>query len=159
MITRYFHTFASLSIALSLPAIATAQSQDYDVRPEAARVTGAALTAAFKGVIHEGAYNFDANGRPGVRYTERHLANGRVAYAENDDMINGNWIITPNDTICYSYDSNEMGSGCFRIYKLGSCFYFYSDFWTAREDELDQDYWTARSVKKGERATCEDMIS
>ena len=159
MISRRLVLSLSLLAAIAMPASVLAQSQDYDVRPDAAQVTGPALTEAFKGVSHEGAYNFNSRGRPGSLFTERHFADGRVAYTEQGLTIKGQWAITPGNTICYAYDSDNIGGGCFRVYKLGSCYYFYSTFRVEREDEIDQDYWTARSVKKGDRATCEDMIS
>ena len=141
------------------PQSAQAQSQDYDVRPDAAQVTGDALTSAFEGQTHDGAYNFDQRGRPGARFIERHYADGRVVYTEDKERITGRWTVTPGHTICYSYDSDDINDGCFRVYQLGSCYYFYSSYFIARENEIDQDYWTARTVQKGKRATCEDMIS
>lgn len=149
-----------ICVSLCWTEAATAQSQTYDVRPDAVQVTGEALQQNFKGLTHEGAYNFDSLGRPGVRFTERHYADGRILYVENGESFKGRWTVTPLDTICYSYEEKMVGGGgCFRVYQLGSCYYFYSSYFVAREDEIDQDYWTARSVKKGERATCEDMIS
>lgn len=159
MICRSFILSLSLLASFSISPIALGQSQDYDIRPDAAQVTGQALSDAFKGISHEGAYNFDPRGRPGALYTERHYADGRVSYTEQGLTIKGQWAVTPGDTICYAYDSDNIGGGCFRVYQLGSCYYFYSTFRVEREDEIDQDYWTARSVKKGDRATCEDMIS
>ena len=149
----------TLLLSASLCGQSYAQSQDYDVRPNAAQVTGDALTQSFSGISHDGAYNFDAIGRPGARYTERHFADGRVRYTEEGQIIKGQWAVTPKDTICYVYEGDIIGGGCFRVYQLGSCFYFYSTTRVERENEIDENYWTARSVKKGKRATCEDMIS
>ena len=42
-----------------------------------------------------------------------------------------------------------MEGGCFRVYKVGNCFYYYNDQIPEFSGELDRDYWTARSVKKG----------
>lgn len=151
----------ALTLFASFAGAATvhAQSQNYDVRPEAAQVKGKALTAAFKGVTHAGAYNFDARGHPGARYEERHKPDGHISYSERGQFIKGRWAVSNSDTICYSYDTDIIGGGCFRVYQLGNCYYFYSSQLLSREGELEQNYWTARSVKKGERATCEDMIS
>jgi len=52
-----------------------------------------------------------------------------------------------------------MPGGCFRVYRVQNCFYFYSDTLIEREDELDRDYWTARSVIKGDQPKCEAAIS
>lgn len=159
MLCRSLTILLTLLSSTAICHNANAQSQSYDVRPHAAQVTGDSLTAAFQGITHEGAYNFDALGRPGSLYTERHSNNGDVSYIQNSVLVEGNWTITPQDTICYDYDSSIISGGCFRVYQLGSCYYFYSNLRIERPDEIDQDYWTARSVKKGERATCEDLVS
>lgn len=149
-----------LYACLAAPALFTAvpawgQSQDYDVRPQSNAVTGETLRQVFTGSTHAGAYNFDWDGTPGNRYTEWHSEDGRVIYREDDQVITGTWDVL-NDQICYDYDSETLTGGCFAVFKLGTCYYFYS----ARYAQLsgEDDFWTARSVPKGERATCEDMI-
>ena len=142
-----------------LSVTGAAQSQDYDVRSQAKRVTGKALTLTFEGLIHEGAYNFDAKGNPGDYFTEQHFANGGIRYKQQDVDITGQWTITPSDKICYSYDSPELDGGCFKVYQIGNCYYFYSSYRAVDESLLNDSYWTARTVKKGDRATCEQMIS
>jgi len=160
MFSRLTSFFFMILTGLALTGAASAQSHDYDVRPDAAQITGDALEEVFKGITHEGAYNFDTQGRPGIRFTERHFADGRIIYTENGESFKGRWAVTPGDTICYSYEEKmQGGGGCFRVYQLGNCYYFYSSYYIAREDEVNQDYWTARTVTKGKRATCEDMIS
>ncbi|WP_371397108.1 hypothetical protein [Fretibacter rubidus] len=151
-------TLLTLGALTMTPPPSFAQSQDYDVRPEASRLMGEALTSSFTGMTHTGAYNFNPRGEPGNRYTEWHGDDGAIIYREGDLMAKGRWAAR-NDMICYDYNNNILGSGCFRVYKLGSCHYFYSSSLLARDDELSTDYWTARSVHKGQRATCEDMIS
>ena len=135
-----------------------AQSQDYDVRPQAARLTSAEIIDNFSGVTHTGAYNFNQEGNPGNRYSEWHNADGRLLYREGTAIATGRWT-SARDMMCYYYDNEAFTSGCFRVYKLGTCFYFYSANFVEKDDELDRDYWTARSVRKGNRATCEDMVS
>ncbi len=138
---------------------AYAQSQSYDVRPQARQITGAELSQSFKGITHTGAYNFDVRGRPGSLYSEKHHANGRVSYSEKNQMITGRWAITPSDSICYAYDSDNISGGCFAVYKLGTCYYFYSTSALIKREEEGDSYWTARSVKKGDYASCENMVS
>lgn len=147
-----------MSQSLYIPP-AAAQSQTYDVRPQANRVIGAELLRSFEGVTHDGAYNFDQAGRPGFRYTERHHKDGRVTYKEQGETITGRWSVTGTDLICYFYDTILIGGGCFRLYKLGSCFYFYSSSAVEKDDESEREYWTARSVKHGQKASCEGMIA
>ncbi len=146
-------------LCTSLPAQAAAQSQNYDVRPQANRVTGEDLAKSFKGITHKGAYNFDQLGRAGNNYTEQHHKDGKITYREKGEVLTGRWRLTPEDTICYSYENANLGPGCFRVYKIGTCYYFYASYLTARKDESDQEYWTARSVEKGKSATCLDMFA
>lgn len=141
-------------LCFGLAPQASAQSQSYDVRPQASRVTGAELISSFTGITHKGAYNFDLKGRAGNNYTEQHHADGKITYNEEGEVLTGRWRLTPDDMICYSYESANLGPGCFRVYKIGTCFYFYASYFTAREDESDREYWTARSVIKGKSATC-----
>lgn len=160
MITAFARFLTALSltaIALYLPQDATAQSQTLDIRPQSERVTGDDLTKYFSGVTHDGAYNFDLGGNPGARYMETHKPNGRVRYVEGDTDVGGNWAVISN-RMCYSYNTELMGGGCFRVYKLGTCFYFYSAEIMETRNEINRNYWTARSVKKGDEATCEDLI-
>lgn len=151
-----FTLIYSCVLFVSIPAFA--QSQDYDVRPQAARLMQADIITSFSGITHTGAYNFNKDGNPGNRYSEWHNADGRILYREGMGVAKGRWAAA-RDMMCYDYDNPVMGSGCFRVYKLGTCYYFYSASLIEKDDELERDYWTARSVRKGDRATCEDMVS
>lgn len=155
MLARLF----ALPIMMTLTSTtALAQSQDTDVRAKASRVTGEALIEAFSGVTHKGAYNFSAQGRASNFYTETHLKDGPVKYSEGGQAHDGDWAIF-RDSLCYSYDEADMPGGCFRVYKIGTCYYFYSASIREMRDELDRDYWTARSVQDGDEPTCEAVFS
>jgi hypothetical protein len=134
------------------------QSQSTDVRPDAKRIIGDALLVEFKGVTHKGAYNFSDAGEPRKFYTETTRSDGKTIYSDNTTEAEGVWIIL-RDTLCFVYQSDDMSGGCFRVYKVGNCFYYYSDQLIERENELDREYWTARSVKDGEVASCEPGTS
>lgn len=152
--------FPSLIITalLGLSAPALSQSQTTDIRPNAQRVIGEELRTSFTGKTHAGAYNFTPEGEPTRFYEERHNADGSVAYAEEGGRYPGVWL-TIKDTICYIYENGNMPGGCFRVYKVANCYYFYSDQIIEREDELDRDYWTARSTLKGQAPKCDAAIS
>jgi len=152
-----FRSLLALFFAAHAPQ-AMAQSQNYDVRPQASRVTGGDLAKSFTGITHKGAYNFDQGGRADNNYTERHHADGKITYTEKGETLTGRWRLTPDNMICYSYDNAGLLPGCFRVYKIGTCYYFYASHFIAREDESDQEYWTARSVEKGKSATCLEMF-
>lgn len=144
--------------AVSIPVLAIAQSQTTDIRPNANRVMGEDLVAAYKGVTHDGAYNFSRDGEPRRFYIETTGEDGRTSYRENGLQETGDWFIK-QDALCFTYDASSMSGGCFRVYNVGNCYYYYSDTIVLRSDELDQDYWTARSVKKGEAPNCEPGLS
>ncbi len=129
------------------------------MRPFSDRLTGKSITQAFKGLTHEGAYNFDALGRPGRFYTETHTDDGGITYTERGGTVTGRWRVSESDEICYSYDGGIIAGGCFQVYQLGTCYYFYSALELRVRDDMTEDDWTARSVKKGDLASCEDMIS
>ena len=157
IVRRVFLSLAILSTLVFAPEV-LAQSQDTDIRPHANRVIGNDLQATFAGQTHSGAYNFTASGEPTRFYEERHHKDGKVAYSEGDGIERGLWRVL-NDNLCFLYDSNKMAGGCFRVYRVENCYYFYSANLIEREDELDRDYWTARSTLKGEHPKCEAALS
>ena len=154
--SRLFNTLCAISL-LSF-GTASAQSQKTDIRPDANRITGDALISEFKDVTHDGAYNFTDAGDPRRFYNETHHADGTTTYRESLGVTQGTWSIQ-NDNLCFTYDSQTMTGGCFRVYKVGNCFYYYSNSIIRRADELDQDYWTARSVRDGDTPTCQPGVS
>ena len=141
-----------------MAATAAAQSQSTDIRPDATRVIGDDLLHAFKNVTHEGAYNFTDDGEPQRFYSEAHHDTGLTTYIEGKINTTGAWLIR-KDSLCFAYPETDMAGGCFRVYRVGNCFYYYSTAIPQFADELDRDYWTARSVKKGERPECEPGMS
>jgi len=145
-------------LLLGMPALA--QSQDTDIRGVGERVVGEALLEAYLGVTHEGAYNFDAGGRAGARYTETHNPDGTTDYAEEGETMTGAWVILGKggeERLCFQYPVQP--GGCFRVWRVANCFYYYSDSLPERADEVEREYWTARSVKRGEDASCAALFS
>ena len=142
----------ALAAGLMLATTSHAQSQDTDIRGLGERVTGDDLYASFAGVTHEGAYNFNLDGVPRSRYSEAHNTDGTTDYIEGDLQQKGAWVLR-EDRICFWYP--DLNSGCFRVWRVDNCYYYYSDQFPESADELSRNYWTARSVKRGENATCE----
>ncbi len=143
---------------IMLPSLSWSQSQTTDIRPHALRLAGDEIKAEFSGQTHEGAYNFNAGGQARNNYVETHQKDGRTIYKEQGFANRGVWFVS-NETLCFVYDNDMMGGGCFRVYKVENCYYFYSDQFEERTDELDRNYWTARSVRQGEVPKCEAAIS
>ncbi len=145
-------------LAVELGNQAHAQSQTTDIRPNAQQVTGDDLLNAFKGRTHDGAYNFNIQGLARANYQETHHDDGSLTYREGDEMFKGVWIVHP-EKLCFRYKENRLGGGCFRVYQVKNCYYFYSDRLPRHDNELNQNYWTARSVFKGETPKCVAAIS
>lgn len=137
---------------------AEAQNQQTDIRPQAQRVVGEELRAQFEGKVHKGAYNFTFEGRGLNNYSEMHYPDGRVVYQEDEVKAEGVWFIN-RDNVCFVYEKSAMTGGCFRVYKVANCYYYYSDQIRETEGELDRDYWTARSVLEGQSPECDAAIS
>ena len=148
-----------LSAALTLLApLASAQSQRLDIRPYGERIVGTDLAAHFTGQTHAGAYNFSRDGKARAFYTETHNKDGTVFYIENDIEADGRWGVF-GDILCYYYNNNVLNGGCFRVYRVKNCYFFYSNNLPDDPNEIDGDFWTARSTLKGETQQCEAAIS
>jgi len=150
---------SSLIAILGLFApLAYGQSQNLDIRPYAKRITGDDLKLHFSGKTHAGAYNFSLAGEARDFYTERHNKDGTVFYKEGAQSTAGRWGVF-GDILCYYYTDAEFNGGCFRVYRIENCYYFYSNNLPDNPDEIEGDFWTARSTLKGERQKCEAAIS
>lgn len=147
--------------ALILCGIATtavAQSQRFDVRPLAQQLSTAELDAALSGRTLAGAYNFSREGEARSFYSEVHTDDGRTEYTEGPLTATGQWF-ADDDVVCYAYDHSLLQGGCFRVYQVANCYYFYSTSVPQMPDELDRDYWVARATQDGEEPRCEGLIS
>ncbi len=153
--------FSRLFIAAALLCVsapAYSQSQDTDIRGNADQLTAEEIKSVFSNVTMDGAYNFGRNGKAQSFYTEKHNADGTLSYKEDGTVEPGRWFVR-KDSICYMYPSNQMAGGCFRVYQVKNCYYFYDAARRQVPYETGEAYWTARSVKMGERAGCEKAIS
>jgi len=145
-------------IALGFSVSAHAQTQDTDIRPDADQLTTKQIKSTFSGVTMDGAYNFGRNGKAQSFYTEKHNPDGTLSYTEDGVVEPGRWFAR-KDTLCFTYPSNRIAGGCFRVYQVKNCYYFYS---TSRRQAVRKNgeaYWTARATKMGERAGCDPAIS
>lgn len=152
LLARCFMAVSALCF-IALPLFSQAQSQSTDIRPNAERLSSEQLLTALKGVTLDGSYNFDTLGVAGGHYVETHHADARVSYAEAGLEFSGVWTIRDN-MVCYRYSDPGLTGGCFRVYQIKNCFYFYSNLLIETPHELDRDYWTARSVVQGQEPEC-----
>jgi len=107
---------------------------------------------------HDGAYNFSRSGEARAFYTEQHNKDGTVLYTEGELIADGRWGVF-GDILCYYYVNNALNGGCFRVYRVKNCYFFYSNGLPDDPNEIDGDFWTARSTLKGETQQCEAAIS
>ena len=153
-----FKPIVIIALAFAISAPAVGQSQDTDIRGNADQLTGEQIKSVFSGVTMDGAYNFGRRGKAQSFYTEKHNPDGTLVYTEDEMVEPGRWFIR-KDSLCFMYPSNQMSGGCFRVYQIKNCYYFYSTRQRQIPNENGQPYWTARAVKMGERAGCERAIS
>jgi len=153
-----FKTLAILTLSLCFAGISLGQSQDTDIRPNADQLTAEQINSIFSDVEMDGAYNFGRNGKAQSFYREKHNPDGTVTYEEDGQVEPGRWFVR-DDALCFMYPSNKLAGGCFRVYRVKNCYYFYSTSRQQMANENGEPYWTARAVKKGERAGCERAIS
>lgn len=139
-------------------SLAAAQSQRLDIRPYGERIMGDELEPHFSGKTHAGAYNFSLEGQARDFYTEQHNKDGTLLYKEGPNRAEGRWGIF-GDVLCYYYTGSDINGGCFRVYRVENCYYFYTDTLPDDPKEIISDFWTARSTIKGERQRCEAAIS
>jgi len=149
---------AAVCLSLSLSLTAAAQTQDTDIRPDANQLLGDEIKTTFSNVTMDGAYNFGRNGKAQSFYIEKHNPDGTLTYEEDGQVDPGRWFVR-KDALCFMYPSNRLSGGCFRVYQVKNCYYFYSTSRRQVAGENGRPYWTARAVKKGERAGCEKAIS
>lgn len=147
-----------LCLAFTIPPYAWGQNQQTDIRPLAHQLVGDELLKAIEGQTHDGSYNFDIQGLASQFYEETHHADSRLTYRESGQVYKGAWIID-NDSLCFFYDDPGINGGCYRVYRIRNCYYFYNKFRPYVPDEPDRPYWTARSVIKGDVPECEAAVS
>lgn len=147
---------SALTLVLFLAAPAFAQYQDEDVRVSATQIKGDALKPHFSGVTHLGTYSVTRQNTGVKHYTETTQADGTVLYKEGPLTAKGKWAQF-GDRICYTYETEGMNGGCFYVYKMGNCFFYYNNNEPGRPSRTNV-YWVAKSVKKGEISSCDPAI-
>lgn len=153
-----FRSTVIIAAAFGLSFTASAQTQDTDIRPNADQLSGEQIKSVFADAHMDGAYNFGRNGKAQSFYTEKHNPDGTLTYEEDGIVEPGRWFVR-QDALCFMYPSNNLAGGCFRVYQVKNCYYFYSTSRRQVERETGEPYWTARAVKRGERAGCERAVS
>ena len=153
-----FRFLLPLLLTVGLSSAVHAQSQDTDIRPNADQLTAKQIMKTFSKATMDVAHNFGRNWKAQSFYKEIHNPDGTLTYEEDGKVDPGRWFVR-KDTLCFTYPSNKLAGGCFRVYQVKNCYYFYSASRRQVAGENGQPYWIARAVKEGERAGCEKAIS
>ena len=146
------------AVVLGLSTPASSQSQDTDIRDNADQLSAKQIKSTFSGATMDGAYNFGRNGKAQSFYIEVHNPDGTLIYEEDGNIEPGRWFVR-KDSLCFMYPSNQMSGGCFRVYQVKNCYYFYDAARRQVPYETGEAYWIARAVKAGERAGCDAPLS
>lgn len=104
------------------------QIRGAEIITEGKKLTDETLKAAFSGYVHYGTYILNAQNKITSTYSEYHYQDGRVDYSDSDgDKSIGRWA-SRGSLICYRYKGKSpVGGGCYEIYELDSCYYFFND--------------------------------
>lgn len=156
--SSFLRPLTLISLMFACAPLAYSQSQRLDIRPFGERIIGDELEQHFSGQVHDGAYNFSRYGEARAFYIERHNEDGTVHYSEGETTSDGRWGVF-GDILCYYYMNKALNGGCFRVYRVENCYYFYSNSLPNDPAEIDGDFWTARSTLKGETQKCEAVLS
>ena len=120
-------------------------------------LTGDELVAAFSGKTHYGTYKEFREKTGTSQYSEHTKADGTTLYNEGELTITGRWRAA-GDRVCFAYDEEVSGVHCFIIYELGTCLYGYNPSYTSLNGPLNPNYWNAKSIRKGDVSTCDDLL-
>jgi len=142
---------ALLFQAMVLSSPASAQ-MDAPVR-QGERLTEDRILELFSGQTHIGVYN------GGNSFVETHYADTRVYYEEEGDEPDyGVWTMR-DQMLCFVYRSDRYSGGCFRVYKVSNCYYFFYENMPYREDELQTNNWNSKGYMEGTDNDCDPGIS
>ncbi len=147
--------------ALSLSAGAQSLNLDgdnYINGQELVRLSGDTLQAAFAGKTHFGTYKTRRERTGTNQFRETTAADGTTDYTEGDMNIQGVWRVF-DEQICYQYQSDEVpGVHCFEIFEAGTCLYGYDPSVVGPNGPINANFWSVKSLRKGDVSTCDDLI-
>ncbi len=117
------------------------------------RLTEDRILELFSGQKHLGIYN------GGNSFVETHYPDTRVYYEEEGDEPDyGVWTMR-DQMLCFVYRSDRYSGGCFRVYKVSNCFYFFYENMPYRKDELQTENWNSKGFMEGTDNDCDPGIS
>ena len=134
------------------------QGDNYLNGQELVRLSDESLRAAFAGKTHYGTYKERRERTGTTQFRESTAADGTTDYTEGDMNIQGIWRVF-GDRICYQYESTEVpGVHCFAIFEAGTCLYGYDPSIVGPKGPLNANFWSVKSIRKGDISTCDDLI-
>ena len=163
MTPRILKTFALLAgLCVLVPGVTAQeinlQGDSYINGQELKQLSGDSLTAAFAGKTHHGTYKTTRERTGTNQFREITAADGTTRYKEGDMELSGTWRVI-DDRICYQYDSDLVtGVHCFNIFEAGTCLYGYDPSIIGPNGPLNANFWSVKSLRKGDISTCDDLI-
>ena len=127
--------------------------------PSLRRLIGPELENAFSGLTLDGIYKLPRE-RSGTRsFTESFYADGTSYYREGKFTQEGFWIIKNNRTVCFTYPTEGPHENCFAIFESGTCHYAYAPRNVRNGKPISPNSWTAKTLKRGDVSTCDNLVS
>lgn len=134
------------------------EGDNYINGQELTQLSGDSLTAAFSGKTHFGTYKTTREKTGTNQFRETTAADGTTDYTEGDMKLRGLWRVF-DEQICYQYEGNEApGVHCFAIFEAGTCLYGYDPSVVGPNGPLNANFWSVKSLRKGDISTCDDLI-
>lgn len=146
----------SILMLATLAAPVSAQEVPSDLSP----VLGTDIYTLFSGRTMDGTYK-DVHERSGTKYfIETFHENGRTDYQEGNIETKGWWAPKGNQ-VCFRYlkDSGLSGElACYRVFQSGTCIYSYNPALVIDNKPVDPNYWSAKTILKGDISTCDNLV-
>lgn len=147
-----------ITFSAALPAALPANAQvKLESGEELRLLTDDELVAAFSGKTHYGTYKEFREKTGTSSYTEHTKADGTTIYKEGDMVLKGKWKAV-GDRVCFRYEEEIQGVHCFIIFEAGTCLYGYNPGNVNFNGPISPNYWNAKSIRKGDVSTCDDLL-
>ncbi len=162
-VRRFFYT-TSAALILASPLTSLAQTSDSNGPQNLTLLQGNTLNEAFYGRTMDGTYKGVRERTGTSAFTESFFKDGTTDYREGKLHERGRWQLSGapgfEDVICFRYQGKMAGPpSCFTVFREGTCLYSYSPGMVRNGKPLNNNYWQAKTVIRGELSSCDDLVS
>ena len=147
----------------ALPTLASAQITTESAPKNLTLLQGDTLNKAFNDRTMDGTYKGVRERTDTSNFTETFFKNGATDYREGKLRERGRWQLSGppgfEDVICFMYQGTMAGPpSCFTVFRDGTCLYSYSPRMVKNGKPLNNNYWQAKTVIRGELSSCDDLV-